>query len=85
MDIRRVARESPGGISERGRLSGLELTARESMVFRGPVLPVKRQQNQFGCKEASGKPWSFSCKMSVDLPKIKFHILWAKDYFLFQG
>lgn len=46
---------------------------------------VKRQQNQFGCKEASGKPRSFSCKMSVDLPKIKFHILWAKDYFLFQG
>lgn len=23
--------------------------------------------------------------MSVDLPKIKFHILWAKDYFLSQG
>lgn len=28
---------------------------------------------------------SFSCKMNLDLPKIKFHMLWAKDYFLFQG
>lgn len=77
MDIRWVASESPGGISERGEaVSGLELRARESMVFRGPCpARVKRQQNQVGCKEASGKPRSFSCKMSLGLPKIKFHML----------
>lgn len=51
--LERVAREIPWRWI-RNRLSvELELRAREGMGFREPHPAAKRQQNQFGCKEAS--------------------------------